>query len=176
MSKQVTSEELMALLTSHQRRLIGFLRPLVPNRSDAEEILQDVNLYIWQHADQFERGTNFAAWALKIAHFCVLTSRKRQLRDRLLFDDALLERLATTAHASDAHSDQFQDALETCLQKLRPREHDLISQLYGDPLATPEGLAKLIGRSVNGLYVSIHRIRTKLLDCIQRTIAVEERG
>lgn len=176
MGGQVTSEQLLALLTSHQRRLVGFLRALVPNRTDAEEILQEVNLYIWQHADEFQPGTDFAAWALKIAHFCVLTARKRRSRDRLLFDDVLLERLATTSHSFDAKSNRHQDALEICLRKLAPREHDLVAQLYGDSDTTPQSLAKQLGRSLKGLHVSVYRIRMKLLECIQRTIAAEDRA
>lgn len=168
------NEQLLALVTSHQRRLAGFVRTLVPSRTDAEEVLQDVNLYIWRHAEEFESGTNFAAWALRIAHFHVLTWRKRQSRERLVFDDGLLERLSIAARSLDAQSDRHQEALDTCLAELANRDRELITQLYYEPGTTPRGLAKRIGRSTKGIYVSLNRIRVRLLGCIQRKLAAED--
>src|SRR5262245_45852313 len=110
---------------------MGYVRALVPNKSDAEEILQEVNLYICRHADEFQADTNFAAWAIRIAHFTVLAWRERQTRDRLVFDDSILERLATVSASFDMQDDRRQAALETCLEKLTSREHVLITQFYG---------------------------------------------
>src|SRR5437773_2214535 len=110
------------LLTSHQRRLMGYLQALVQNRSDAEELLQETNLYICRHAAEFQPGTDFNAWALRIAHFRMLEWRKRQSRDRLVFDDSMLERLAVAAQSVDTQADRRRDALEGCLERLTPDE------------------------------------------------------
>jgi RNA polymerase sigma-70 factor (ECF subfamily) len=118
----IDSDQFLMLLTSHQRRLVGYLRTLVPNRADAEEILQETNLYICRHADEFKLGTDFAAWALRVAHFCTLAWRERQSRDRLVFDDSLVERLAVAVRSLDTPSERRRDALEGCLKKLAPSE------------------------------------------------------
>lgn len=175
MDRLISDEQFLLLLTSHQRRLMGYLQALVPNRSDAEELLQEANLYLCRHAEEFHSGTNFTAWALKIAYFRVLDWRERRSRDRLVFDDSLLERLAHEAQSLDTQANRHQEALEGCLKKLAPAEHELITQFYGELNATPQSLAERVGRSLNGLYVSVHRIRAKLFDCIQRTLAAEER-
>ena len=170
------NEQFLVLLTTHQRRLVGYLRLLVPNRADADEVLQEVNLYICRHADEFQPGTDFAAWALRIAHFCVLKSRDRKSRDRLVFDDALLERIAVSAQAIDSQVDRRRDALDACLRKLATHERQLITRLYSEPDATPQRLAESIGRRASGIYVSLKRIRLKLLECIRRTMAAEDRS
>ena len=95
-SRQST-DQIVQLLTNVQQQLTRYVRTLVPNRSDAEEVLQETNLFVWRHADEFELGTNFAAWACKIAYYQVLTFRKRQSRSRLCFSDALVEQLADGA-------------------------------------------------------------------------------
>jgi RNA polymerase sigma-70 factor (ECF subfamily) len=77
-----SSEHIVQLLTNAQQQLTRYVRTLVPNRSDAEEVLQETNLFVWRHADEFEVGTNFAAWVCKIAYYQVLTFRKRQSRSR----------------------------------------------------------------------------------------------
>jgi RNA polymerase sigma-70 factor (ECF subfamily) len=172
----INNEQFLVLLTSHQRRLMGYIRALVPNKADAEEVLQEVNLHVCRHADEFQPDTNFAAWALRIAHFCVLTWRERRSRDRLVFDDSMLERLAVAAGSFEMRDDRRQHALEECLEKLAPQERELVTQFYGEQDASPQSLAQRIGRSLKGLYVSVHRIRAKLFGCIERALAAEDRA
>ena len=90
-------DRIVELLTSVQQQLTRYVRTLVPNRSDAEEVLQETNLFIWRHSDQYALGTNFTAWACSIARYQVLTYRKRHARSRLCFSDALVEQLASSA-------------------------------------------------------------------------------
>lgn len=170
----IDNEQFLLHLTGHQRRLVGYLRMLVPNRDDAEEVLQETNLYLCRHADEFQLGTDFNAWALKVAHFCVLTWRGRQSRDRLIFDDALLGQLAIAAKGFDANANRHQSALESCLKKLSPAEHEMITSLYSNPEATPQNIAASVGKSPKGIYVLLKRIRLKLMACVERTLVAED--
>jgi RNA polymerase sigma-70 factor (ECF subfamily) len=167
-------EQLLTLLISHQQRLAGFVRTLVPNRADAEEVLQEVCLYIWRHADEFQLGTDFAAWAFRVAHFHVLTWRKRQSRDRLVFDELLVDQLATDAQSLDEHAERQQAALEECLNKLIARDREIISLRY-ELGATTQEVADKVGRNVKTLYATLNRIRLSLLECIEHALATEER-
>src|SRR4051794_34603624 len=87
------------LLTQYQRRLRVFLRALVGERGEVEDLLQEVNLWVWTHAEEFEPGTDFGAWAFRVAHYHVLTYRKRMARQKLRFGDGLLEKVAEDARA-----------------------------------------------------------------------------
>ncbi len=91
------NDKIVELLTGVQQLLTRYVRTLVPNRADAEEVLQETNLFIWRNADQYELGTNFTAWVCRIAYYQVLSHRKRQVRSRLHFSDALVEQLAPHA-------------------------------------------------------------------------------
>ena len=71
------NDQVVTLLTGHQQALLQYIRTLLPRRADAEEVLQEVNLYLWRNRDDFEPGTNFSAWAYKTARFHVLSFRKR---------------------------------------------------------------------------------------------------
>ena len=62
------------MLTGHQRQLYLFILTLLPNPNDADDVLGDVNTLLWTKADDFEPGTNFTAWAYRVAHFEVLPS------------------------------------------------------------------------------------------------------
>src|SRR3974390_1738112 len=82
------------LLGQNQRRVFLYVMSLVPNWNDAEEIIQEPNLVLWRGFARFQQGTNFAAWACKIALHQVLSWRKRVRRDRLEFSPAFLEAVA----------------------------------------------------------------------------------
>ena len=64
-------------MTKYERMVYGYILSLVPNWADADEILQETNIRLWEEFEKFQPGTNFAAWAIRVAHFQVLTWRKR---------------------------------------------------------------------------------------------------
>lgn len=171
----VASEEFLTLLTGHQRRLAGYVRALVPQRADADEVLQEVNLYLCRHAADFELGTDFAAWAMRMAHFRVLQWRDRRSRDKLVFDAVLLEHLAVAAQSLDLDVDRRRAALEDCLKQLSSQDYELVHQLFfGEAAMTPARLAESMGRSAKGIYASLNRVRMRLFDCVRRKLARED--
>jgi RNA polymerase sigma-70 factor (ECF subfamily) len=171
-----SAEQFLAQLVEHQRRLAGFVRTLMADPNDAADVLQEINVYLWRHAADFVPGTNFSAWMLRIARFQVMAWRKRQSRDRLVFDDELFERLAASAAELDICINRHQSALATCMAALSAQDREIITEVYAKASTTPQALAQRIGRSVKGIYASLNRIRMKLLECIERTIASEERS
>ncbi|MBN1395627.1 MAG: sigma-70 family RNA polymerase sigma factor [Pirellulales bacterium] len=168
-------DQIVELLTGAQQQLTRYVRTLVPNRTDADEVLQETNLYIWRNADQFELGTNFTAWVCRIAHYQVLTHRKRQLRSRLHFSDALVEQLAPRAAESAARRGDDVEAFESCVAKLSERDRRLIDLRY-EPEATVQSVAERIGRPKKAVYYALGRIRAWLLDCMQRALSERRRG
>src|SRR5205814_6679679 len=67
--------QFIRLMTRHERLVYGYILSLVPNWADADEILQETNIRLWEEFEKFQAGTNFAAWAIRVAHFQVLTWR-----------------------------------------------------------------------------------------------------
>src|SRR3974390_2916858 len=89
-------KELVALLTQHQRRIFSYIYTLVPDRPDAEDLLQETNLIICEKFDEFEQGTDFAAWACQIAYWRVRYSRQKFARSKVVFDQDIVDALAQT--------------------------------------------------------------------------------
>jgi RNA polymerase sigma-70 factor (ECF subfamily) len=174
MSDASQQERIMALLTGHQRRLMIYIRSLVPNRTDAEEILQEVNLHLWRHANELRAEENFAAWADHAVRYQVLTYRKRLGRHRARFSDAIVDQLSAQAETLAEGSDRRQSALEDCLKKLSEKDRGLILARYA-PGATVAQVAAFTDRSAKAIYESLDRIRRRLFECIERTLTAEER-
>jgi len=120
----------------------------------------------------FRPGTNFSAWACRIASYEVLKFRDRRRRDRLRFSNEFVERIATEVISGADHFEERQRALSGCLEKLRPKDRELIQCRYA-PGETGQGVAALLGRPVNSVYQSLGRIRRTLLECIRRRLASE---
>ena len=167
------NEHLVALIAQYQRRLQVYVRSLVPHHTDAEEILQEVNLFLWRNADDFRPGTDFGAWAYKVAYYHVLTHRKKLARQKLRFSDALIRQLADTAATTAEQTDTRQDALEHCVKKLPEADRLLIHLRYHGEATVPV-LADQLQRSAKAIYRALDRIHLALLDCVRQRLRVEE--
>ena len=133
-------------------------------------MLQETNLFIWRHPEEYRAGTNFAAWACKIAYYQVLTFRKRQARNRLRFSDVLVEQLASNAAGDSLSVSDNVEAFESCVAKLNVQDRELLDLRY-EPGATVESVARQVGRSDKAVYNALTRIRTWLLECMQRFVS-----
>ena len=166
--------EFLELYSSHYPRLQFYVTALLPTANDASDVLQETSMVLWRKFDSFEIGTNFFAWACKIARFQVMKYRERQGRSARLFDTSLLEKLAVEACDERMVQGVPLQALENCLGKLAEGDRTLIRQRY-QPNTTVQQLASDIGRSANSVSKSLGRIRRVLLECIDRTLALEGR-
>lgn len=163
-------EDFVQEFTKNQRRLYLYILAQVGRPNDAEEVLQETNLVVWRKAAQFTPGTNFFAWASRIATYEVLKLRERRGRDKLRFSAEFVELVAAEAiEASDTWEDRRQ-ALSVCLGKLRSRDRELIERRYATG-ETGKSVAEDLGRPINAVYQSLGRIRRVLIECVQRQLA-----
>lgn len=170
------SAEFIAQVTGIQRKLHAFIQSLVGNTADADDVLQETNLVLWQKSAEFQPGTNFEAWAFRIAHFQVLALRKRKQRSKLHFNEELVELIA--AEAAEEFGDGFDSrrhALASCLEKLKPDQRKLIATRY-EPGACVNAIAKAQGRSAKAVSEALRRIRKTLMTCIEQTLEKEARA
>lgn len=172
MATQDPHESLARLLAEHHRRIFGFIRTLVPNRVDADDLFQETCVVIWKEFTNFRSGSDFAPWALGIAFNRVRTFRHQVRRSRLTFSEGLMEKLAEEERARAPEQSARSRALESCLGRLSPKDHELITRYYASQAAVPE-LATLLDRPINTIYKALQRIRRALHECIQRSTAAE---
>jgi RNA polymerase sigma-70 factor (ECF subfamily) len=157
------------LMTVHERLVYGYILSLVPNWADADEILQETNIRLWEEFDKFVLGTNFAAWAIRVAHFQVLTWRKKISRSRLVFDQRVVDALAAEPHWTDDAFEARQQALGECVSKLPDHSRELLRHCYVSGTKIKDVAARL-QRSPASVYKALERIRTTLHSCIQRKL------
>eukprot|EP00752_Nemacystus_decipiens_P013500 g11958.t1 len=162
----------LPLWTQHQRRIFAYIYTLIPNRADAEDLLQETSITLWEKFETFEEGTNFVAWACQIAYWKVRNARRKYARSPIIHDDELLRAISDKTLADQPLLDQRQEALAACLEKLKERDRDMVMSRYESD-RTIQDIAKLSGRSVEAAYKALSRIRRGLLDCV--TLRLEGR-
>jgi RNA polymerase sigma-70 factor (ECF subfamily) len=170
MDDNLPNKQLILLLTQHQRRIFSYIYTLVPDRHDAEDLLQDTSLVICEKFGEFQPGSDFVAWACQIAWWRVRAARKKFARSKVVFDDHVLETIAHTAATMGDEIDARHEALAQCLQKLHPRDRELVMTRY-EPGRGVEEAAQRSGRSLVAAYKALGRIRKLLFDCVTNQLA-----
>jgi RNA polymerase sigma-70 factor (ECF subfamily) len=166
-------EQFTQLLLAVQPRLKVYIRAMVGDATAADDILQQTNLVLCRKSEQYAFGTDFGAWALKIAHFEVLKQRQRFVRSRLIFDEALAGSMAAAAAEELVDFDDQREALAHCLDELSEPHREMIRRRYA--LAeSVEQLAAVLNRPAGSIRQTLYRIRQRLADCIRAKIAGEQ--
>ena len=164
------TKELVLLMTQHQRRIFSYIYTLVPDRSSAEDILQETSLVICEKFGDFRTGTDFVAWGCQIAWWQVRAARTKFARSKVVFDDKVLESVAITAAELAPEQDARHEALAKCLKKLNPRDRELLMTRYESGV---QEAARRTGRSIVAAYKALTRLRKLLHDCVTNQLATE---
>jgi RNA polymerase sigma-70 factor (ECF subfamily) len=167
------SSELVQLMMKYQRRLFAYIHTLVPSRSDAEDILQEASLTICEKFSDFESGTNFYSWACQIAYWKVRSARKKYATSKVVFNEEVLEVISQTRVEMEEELDHRHGALSRCLQKLNERDRRMVLTRY-ESGQNVKAAAHASGRTVQGAYKALTRIRKVLFDCVSLELTTQK--
>lgn len=172
-AQQTDYERFLELYSRDRDRLFGYIFALLPHQADAEDVFQRSSLILWNKFSIYDPGRPFLPWACSLAHYEVRNFVRATNRDRLQFDEELLEKLADTRSNRIDNADERLEALRNCVQGLKQAERDLINVAYhGDK--TIKQYVESTGRAAQTLYNRISLVRRKLLNCVNRKLAHQE--
>lgn len=169
-NEQKISEQFVRHLTGCQHWLYAYILSLLPDSTAAHDVLQQANVTMWRKAEQFTEGTNFDAWACRVAYYEVLAARRDHQRDRHLYDDQLLSELASEAQSQVSSANEQMVALGDCLDRLSQPQREIIRQRYTTGLSVAQ-IGEETGRKANAIATSLHRIRHMLMECIDNRLS-----
>lgn len=170
--------EFVALLARHDASIRRFVRSLLPSPEFVDDVVQDTALECWKKFADFQPQSEqnsqqeFIRWACVIARFKVLSWQRNQQRDRLVFTQGVVERLAAAAMDSIGQHQQQRNAVEQCLQSLPEHQQHLVLSVYS-PGQSVASIAADTGQSARRLYSNLNAIRKQLLNCVLQKLAAE---
>ena len=165
-------EVFMQLLARHEPVIRGYLRSLVSRAADVEELMPDVALVAWRKFSELHEPEAFPRWACVIARYEALRLRRDRARDRLVLDEAVIARLADEGAGETPLRARQMAALEVCVARLPAERRELLLACYASETAINH-IATQTGRTVDGLYQLLRRIRVDVQRCVEGTLNQE---
>ena len=164
--------EFIAQFTRSQRLLHTYILSLVWNPAEAEDVLQETNLALWQKAEEFDPGRPFLPWAMRFAQVQTMSWMKKRRRQQALLGERFVELLADDLTVEQGVLERRLTALADCLDKLGPEQRALVWKRY-EPGGTVRAMAAAARIPAKLMSDRLRRIRLALLACIERAIARE---
>lgn len=162
--------ELVSHITACQSALYGYVCALLGSSAGAADVLQETNLALWEKAHEYDFDRPFLPWAYRFAYLQVLAHRKRRSREKMVFDDELLGRVAEAFERRCCEPDRRLELLDGCVGKLAPHHKELVDRKYrrGESV---NAIAGELNTEPNTIAAKLYRIRKLLMDCIESRLA-----
>lgn len=171
-------DRFVALLARHDLAIRRFVRFLMPSRDGVDDVMQETALECWKKFSEFQPDSaeaaadEFIRWACVIARYKALSWQRDKSRDRLVFREAVIEKLSQDAIDSLDHRSQQRLAVEACLEKLSPDQRRLVLSVHS-PGESVARIALETGQQARRLYGKVNALRSVLLECAERRLAGE---
>jgi RNA polymerase sigma factor (sigma-70 family) len=144
------------LVRKYQEKIYYFVRRMVINHDDTDDVVQNIFIKVWHNLDTFREDSKLFTWLYRIAvNESLSFIKSRQLRSYL----SLTSPEASTIKA--LHDDNYFDGTE--IQKrlreaiaLLPKKQQIVFNMrYYDDLSYDE-MSEILGTSVGALKASYH--------------------
>ena len=172
MSDDLVPFDFSRKLTALQRSLYAYILTLLPNRADAEDVLQETNLILCRKANEYDPKGHFQGWAFQIARYQVMAQITKTKRSRLQFSTEIIETLAAEEFDTKRMA-LSQKALQLCYDLL-PVHMKKIARLRFREDSNLKDISAKVGRPLGSVSATLHRIRINLTDCVRKKLPLIE--
>jgi RNA polymerase sigma-70 factor (ECF subfamily) len=172
--RDTSHEEFMRLFLENEHEVLRYVLALVPNLTDARDIVQETAVSLWKRFADYDPEQPFAPWACRFALNKVRHHWRREKRKQQFFADETMEYLAVRRVELADVLDYRRDFLKECLRRM-PEHSKAIVVGYYFREKTVEQLSEETGRTVEAIYKALQRIRRGLCDCITQRMLHEAR-
>jgi RNA polymerase sigma-70 factor, ECF subfamily len=168
--KPEQAEQFAALWTTAQPTIAAFIRMLITDYQQAEEVLQRVAVTLVRKFDQYDQSRPFGAWAVGVAKYEVLYYRRERATDKHLFGDEIIDHIASRYEVFAEDVDPVREALQQCIGQLKGRSHQVIELRYKKGMKS-HSIADEMSLSAGAVRMLLCRVRETLRRCIERRVA-----
>jgi len=160
-------EAFAALVDRHSNRFYRIAYRLVSSRDDAEDIVQDAFLKLWDRPNLWDPGkrAKFTTWFYRVVINLCLDLRKKKKLINLPEDIAFADENPGPDVLFDVH--QKQAVLERFIHELPERQQLAVNLCFYEGLSNNEA-AQIIGVKVKALQSLVMRAKTTLRSNVKR--------
>ena len=165
-------QRFLSLFLRSEREIFRYVAVLVPNVTDAEDIVQQAAMALWEKFDAYDPDQPFTPWACRFALNKARQWIERRQGWQALLDRGLAEELMQRRQELLPEFEMRLKHLEGCLGKLPEEQRSLVEGYYYERTSI-ETLAQRSGRSEAATYKMLQRIRHALQLCVEARIQPE---
>jgi len=150
------------LIKKYQERLYWHIRRMVVSHEDANDLLQNVLIRVWNALEKFREESQLYTWLYRIAtNECLsfLEQQKKKVTLALSDDENGMERQLKADTHFDAN--QLEWKLQLAIQQLPEKQRLVFSLRYFDEMPY-EKMSKVLDTSEGALKASYHHAAKKI--------------
>ena len=162
LNPKTQNEAFQKLLLDYQRPLSNHIRKIVLNHDDADDVLQNTFVKVFQYLKSFKGDSKLFSWMYRIATNESITFINQKAKRSGLTSEVLQRKLVENLKA-DSHFEGDEIALK--LQKAiagLPEKQQLVFKMKYFEEIKYEAMSEILGTSVGALKASYHHAVKKI--------------
>lgn len=151
-----------AIVESYTERLYWHVRRFLCSHDDANDLVQDVFIKIWNALPSFKGESQMYTWIYRIATNESLNAiRRHRLRSFIEFDSPTERMIRKIDEDPYFNGDALQRELHKAIQRLPEKQKLVFNLRYFDEMKY-EDIAEITGTSVGALKASYHHAHNRV--------------
>lgn len=155
------------LMKKYQERLYWHIRRLVVEHEDANDVLQNMFIKVWNGLENFREDSQLYTWLYRIAtNECLSFLEQQKKRSAVSFED-IQEGLSEQVKASENFdANKLEWKLQLAIQQLPEKQRVVFTLRYYDEMPYEE-MSRVLDTSEGALKASYHHAAKKIEDFIK---------
>ena len=155
------------LLREYQRPLYNHIRNIVLNHDDADDVLQNTFIKVFQYLNGFKGDSKLFSWMYRIATNEAITFINKKAKRNGTTSQAMQTRIVENLQA-DVYFDgnEIQLKLQKAIQLLPEKQQLVFKMKYLEELKYEE-ISEIVGTSVGALKASYHHAVKKIEEFVK---------
>ncbi|WP_366187055.1 sigma-70 family RNA polymerase sigma factor [Flavobacterium ovatum] len=156
------NESFQKLLFDYQKPLYNHIRNIVLNHDDADDVLQNTFIKVFQHLKNFKGESKLFSWMYRIATNEALTFLNQKVKKSGITSETLQNKVIDNLK-SDTYfdGDELQIKLQRAITLLPEKQQLVFKMKYFEELKYEE-ISEIVGTSVGALKASYHHAVKKI--------------
>lgn len=163
-------EAFKLILQKYQRKVYWQARRIVINHDDADDVVQNTFIKVWEKLDAFREDSQLFTWLYRIATNEALAFLQKKKADRNVSMEEMQEQLGEQlAAGAYFNGNKLELTLQQAILNLPDKQRLVFNMKYYENLKYDE-MEVILGTSVGALKASYHHATKKIEEYVKRTL------
>lgn len=149
------------ILSTYKTKLYWMIRRMVVHHADADDVMQNVFIRVWQNLEKFRGDSDLYTWVYRIGvneSLAFLKKKKKQAMGLSEFGAYLYEQMSGDTYFDGTNA---QKQLQKAILKLPEQQRLVFNMRYFEEMKYQD-IAKILGKSEGGLKANYHHAVKKV--------------